>query len=410
MLSPVIPKREVLLPAFGDHLPGVNAQLPIALKTFPQFAARCDAFDLDPAPFLLTGHAVMDSDAFDYTCYSGRRYLRPMARTMKELRERGRLRLVSYRNLRKEFEAELRTTIDLNCHPDNAYRWRPAILKQYELQLPLAEAQLKVIGRNAVKEYEYLPFGIVSHLHNSGSKIDLNHATKLLTLVESTRHDLKASERQDLCEVARPFIEQVAFDHYLTQALGATMAIWDDQKPFYDRMNFAKSQPIGPRITSEQIAECSRVFASEIDEDLRLTSAKDILAFISDHGAVQSLRLAIQRSVRGEYSLSPDILRNLQKEVLAELVQAEHHRKHLQAATTVVKVLFWISGATALQEVLEHLGKLFDKAVDASIEIVGLVSEKRIDRCARSKHAWYFKLIEIRARRLRVGRSSLDLI
>lgn len=380
---------EVLFTSFGDYLPDVENELPIALKTYPNYIKREEGLDLDTSTMLLSDGAIIDESAFDYICEKERAYLRPMANSLRKLQDTGLLRKVNFKKEAKKFELSLKKWVESELE-EAPERWRWALIEQFKNQRPLAEEQLPVIGSAAVWEYERLPFGIIAYLCRTADKIDMTEAQRIMRLLKRNRFN--QGDREVIKDVVRPNVTQVMFDRLLASRLGAVFVPWPDQKPFYSKIiNPETDQSLAHKITKDQIEECIRIFRSVIPE-LALVSAEELDDFLQDKMAVRSLRRAIQHSINKGIPLTNDDIAAVGRETVCSFEQGKEAADKVKVATTIAKITLTAGGHILPHDLIEKAGHWTIEAGENILEALGLVSEETIFQNARVRNWWYSKL------------------
>ena len=88
-----MPKRNMILPAFGMYLSEVPDPESWILGGLPPTAPTTSGLQIDFAPLLLVDNVIMDRRAFTYLVSDAPMYLETIKQTLIELRDEGYLKL-----------------------------------------------------------------------------------------------------------------------------------------------------------------------------------------------------------------------------------------------------------------------------------------------------------------------------
>ena len=381
---------EFFLPAFSNHLPLVPQDIPVLLKTFPPYVVHAQGLDLDTTGLMIADAIVMDRAAVDHVMDSERTYLRPMARTIRQLQGSGRLRVVDYGEAARSFSANLAAWVDLQL--DHPPHWLPEVREHVAADISSAIEQITAIGPMADLKRETLPFGILCYLAKTSDRLNTHDVAGVRRLVLSHRGRYSAADLDVLREVMRPYVTQTAFDQMLGQKLQMPFLPWESDQPFHRKVAVPEvPAAVGRHITKAQLEETRRLFATVIPQ-LRLHTVDELLEFLSHRGAVRALRLAVQRSVRDDFKLTASNIEALKDELILAIADGSRREK-------VFKICFALLGLTAGH--VTDLGKAAMEGVHFILDLLDFTVDERIERNAHRKISWYMELQKMARERQR---------
>jgi hypothetical protein len=274
----------------------VPDDIPVRLKIFPPYVEKPNGLDLDLSGLTLADKVVIDQFAYDYVCSSYNFFLAPMAASLRLLRSKGQLSIEDYSTHQSSFESDLLRWVDDQLeYPE---RWLPTIRAQYTEQLPSVYQQLKFISKNPNVEIETLPFGVLSVLRLSSSKISGGQIAALLKLFNSRYSRYSNDERAILRELVRPYLTQTATDILLGRKLRIPFVPWSADSVLYQKMvgpNIVRPDMAG--ISIEDLDDCQKLFFQVISH-LQPLSVFETEEFKRDKAAQLSLLRAL-RSAQG---------------------------------------------------------------------------------------------------------------
>jgi len=383
-------KNEIFLPAFGAHLPNVPILDNYELVFYPIPNCTPTGFDLEYTSLLLSDGLVMDSAAYEHINRQGTPFYEDMRQTVEKLGNAGRLRLEDYSKHANEIAPLITKIVDSKLADYTS--WIEAVREEWKRWKGVMEIQVKILQQYKGKcTREQINYGILCHLTNSGSRIKQRDVQMLTSLVESRRtSDLNVREKEDIREVARPYLAQVVLNQLLSQKLGIPFIDWFDLDPFHRRVSFQSLvQEKFQQLDKGHLDKGRELFTLGMNQ-LKPNSVDNVLRFMKNNRAVRSLRDEIQKALATD-----TVLDEKWAEALKEDAQCADitYRKRQQLYRWVSRALAPVPIAGPL---IAHGLDLVWHASHIFREVFVESTDKYSEHASLSHYEWYYALLEMK--------------
>jgi hypothetical protein len=371
---------KLFLTAFGLHNPFAGPRLqdhgPMPVST-----ESPHGFDLDYSSLLLAGSFVIDRSAYEFVAEHRSGFLLPMFRTLVFLRKEGLLEVVDYGAAARPFREKLISKT--NELLDDLDPWLRLARSQWQrVQSEFLDFARKYSPADRA-EFNSGHYGVIAYLDRRDGRVDPTESARLHRLLESRRR-LKATEREEMRTILQPLVAQVLLADLLRRCLGAPFLDWDDAQEFHDRIQLSQWAELdSSSFPSAQIAPEARRLFEVVVPELLPERIEDVVRFIRDRRAVESLRSELWELQRTGKRVSKEWMLALHDEV---------DRAELRAGSRS-RVVTWAGRAINLA--VPGAGIAGEALLQAAEEIADSTIKKR----ALHRFEWYYALQRLRARR-----------
>ena len=269
-----MPKRNMILPAFGMYLSEVPDPESWILGGLPPTAPTTSGLQIDFAPLLLVDNVIMDRRAFTYLVSDAPMYLETIKQTLIELRDEGYLKLEDYAVALDAFQVRKDQTLDFHLRQPEV--WLPEIRKQIESWSSIRSEFTPMLGELADHATVSTPFGIRAYLSETGKLNDRVEIERLSKAVLSTRINRTQMERDELRQVVKPYLSYCLSNIALQRTFDAPVYDWHDMYPFYSAINQANLSDDATQKHLTELDTIRRLFSVSIPQ-LRPRNAKQLL-------------------------------------------------------------------------------------------------------------------------------------
>jgi hypothetical protein len=365
---------QFLLSTFGVHNPEIGGALPDHAG-FPVSSEHGPELDLDYTSLLLADHYVMDEDAY-WDVIGGRRpFLKPMAATLKFLKAEGILTTVKMRETARQYSAEVRRRTNLLV--EDPTDWLPAARAQWQA---VGRYMREFHARHAPQSDRLLNtshFGVYNYLRSRDGIVAESELDRLTRLLNTRRRILRSQDADDLRGVIRCLVGEVMMNEAIRTKLDMPLLDWDDARPFYDRLHLTTWDE------ADEVAKACEATKRLLDftiPDLRPRNVEEVVRFIRDEKAVQSLRNEMLSAVRSGEQIDAKWFAEYVNEAVRRDLTVKGRVKKLRWVGAGVSTL--LPGGPILQEAALSFGQ----------EAVEGVLTDNLEEMGVSRHRWYYAL------------------
>lgn len=283
--------------ANGQHNPYLATPLPEHM-IYP-ISQRCDnGIDLDYSALVLGDRFIIDSAVFEDVMYSRKEYFAPMKRSFRELSACG---LLEKRDYSAFFDKNQKKIIDVtNTLLENTEVW----LKLEQVQWSTLKDELLefqgTFGSQSMCHHNISNIGIESWLARSDQMFNQKLRNDLYLLFEGKKkiEDVGIENVRGSLEF---IVAQIVMSDLISHSVGAPVLDWDDSKGLYERVYSTRWNNYEAEV---QLQKESRKLLNIVVPDLKPDNIYEVIRFISDNKAVQSLRNMLMELINNGETVS----------------------------------------------------------------------------------------------------------
>jgi hypothetical protein len=307
-----------------------------------------------------------------------------MLDTGHKLQDANFLRLEDYGEISKSMHDEIKEEVDEEL--EYPVYWLKPLRREWALFKPIMEENLVRYGDRIDLQAERIHYGIHCYLKLQSDKFDLAEAMRLQRMLESKRMIFSKREEDELREIIRPILSQVAFNKRLSGKIGAPFVDWKDLEPFYQKLSrrdsshqkLSRSAEISQEAQKEQVDACQHIFSATLP-DIKPNSVDDVIKFIKQRSAVRSLRDEISQAIYNGIPFDQKWADAVKED--AALAQISYRRRQQKFK--------WVS---RFANHIPGMGTVLDFTREGAEALV----EWRMEKNSLRKYEWYYAMLEIK--------------
>lgn len=359
-----------LFTAFGLHNPLLNIPLPDH-AVYPLSKAVGEELDLDYTALMIGTEFIMDSQAYDFVTSEQRLFLRPMSNTIKRLKAEGLLSTVDYGAIVRANWSSIEQRI--NAVLDEPLPWFRIVQRQWsDLKGEFSDFHRRY-GRAQSFETNTVHSGVLNYVYASGDVGRDSLLQQLEKLLNSNRNSYKKSDLDHIREIIRPLVAQIFINDLVRSKIGSPFLDWDDAKGYYEKLYTLRWEDT---VEEFDIWRQASILFDAVVPDLKPNNIDEVIRFIRDDKAVESMRAELQGLLASGETVS------------AEFLIAYANRVMQRELALKSKMKKYRLGGAALTSLIPGGGFLAELGIAAAEEKV----EDMVSDAHLSKMRWYYAL------------------
>jgi hypothetical protein len=328
--------------AFGLHNPFLKIPLPDH-AVFPLSKEAGDGLDLDYTALMIGTQFAMDARAFDYVTRERPKFLLPMSRTLQKLKVEGLLDVIDYGEIVKRHRLEIDKRVSSAL--DDPLPWFRIVQNQWnQLNSEFVGFHQKY-GSAEKLEANTIHSGVLNYVESSGSIGRQNLLMQLEKLLAQKRSRYNQEEIGHIREIIRPLIAQIFINDLVRSKESSPFLDWDDAKEYYEKLYALRWDD---NVDEIKIWQQASILFDAVVPDLKPNNIDEVIRFIRDDKAVESMRSEIQGLLSAGQTVSKEFLIEYSnKAIQRELALKSKMKKYRLGGTVLTS---FIPGGGLLQE------------------------------------------------------------
>lgn len=354
----------------GLHNPCLSIDLPEHMA-YPISQQVRNGLDLDYTALLLGKKFIIDKTAYNRITEGDRSFLHPMGNTLLKLNQNELLKIIDMGAIISRNNEKIMNKVDLLL--ENPLMWIDDLRSQWRIvKLEFQQFQNN-FGSSSMYQQNIGHFGVENWLGEIGESDNNELRTKIINILESKRKKLSKQEIDCLRGTLKFIIAQVLCTDLLRYEIGVPFLNWDDAQPYYDRLYATRWDNIEQE---SAIVRQARILFNFIIPELKPNNIDEVIRFVSDNKAVESMRSELfDRVEKGE---------DVSKKWFTEYINQAF--KHELVTQNRVRKFRWLGSIAGL---LLPGASLFQETL---IEAGSYAAEHEIEKADNTSFHWYYAL------------------
>ena len=353
----------------GLHNPSLAIDLPEHMA-YPISQRVENGIDLDYTALLLGKEFIIDTTAYNKITQGDRPYLRPMANTLIKLNQSELLRLVDMKEIISRHKDEIYDRADLLL--ENPLVWLDDFRSQWKIVKPEFQEFQKEFGNPNMYQQNTGHFGVENWLGEIGESDNDNLRAQIIDILESKRKKLSRREIELLGSSMKFIIVQVICTDLLRYKLDIPFLNWYDSQPYYDRLYETRWDDPFQEVA---IYRQARTLLNFVIPELKPENIDEVIRFVQDNKAVESLRLELFNIVEAGEDVSEKWFTEYLNQAFRNQLVSHNRLRKFRLLGSIANIV--LPGASLIQE--------------AALEASSYAIEGTIENVDSSFH-WYYAL------------------
>jgi hypothetical protein len=329
-----------------------------------------NGLDLDYTALLLGQKFFIDKIVYNGITEGQFSFLKPMANTLKKLYQNELLEIIDMGEIVTRNRNKIMDKVDLLL--ENPLMWIDDVRSQWEIVKYEFIKFHNDFGSSNMYQLNTGHCGVENWLGEIGESDNNYLRNEIVNLFESKKKKLLHREITHLKGALKFIIAQILCTDLLRHELGIPFLNWDDAQPYYDRLYATRWDDIGQ---TSAIVRQAKILFDFIIPELKPNNIDEVIRFVRDNKAVESMRLELFSRVRtGE---------NVSKEWFTEYINQVF--KHELVTKNKIRKFRWLG---SIAGIILPGASLFQEAL---LEAGAYAGEHAIENSDRSFH-WYYAL------------------
>ena len=353
----------------GLHNPALAIELPEHMA-YPISQRVHSGLDLDYTALLLGKGFIIDETAYNQITQGDRPFLKPMANTLLKLYQNELLTTIDMGEIISRNNEKIMKKVDLLL--ENPLIWIDDLRNQWKIVKSEFKDFQNAFGRTTMYQQNTGHFGIENWLGEIGESDNNDLRNHIINILESKRKRLNQQEIDFLKGSMKFIIIQVLCTDLLRHELGVPFLNWDDAQPYYDRLYATRWDDTEQ---DSAIVRQARILFNFIIPELKPNNIDEVIRFVRDNKAVESMRLELFKRVENGEDVSKRWFTEYLNQVFRQELVTQNRVRKFRWLGSLAGIL--LPGASLFQETIMEAGTY--------------AAERRIGNTDSSFH-WYYVL------------------